>query len=171
MNHNKPDYDIQTIRQLLREAFTQEELRRACLDSAALRPVVDDFGFKYSLNDMVDVIIDYCRRRLLFDDLLEMVERLNPAQFARFKPRLTSSAENAHMMTTSLGEHDFPLLKKLINSGELVDQLASTKELAWWCNECGRLVKRIGVAHDPSFSRPSHCWECNSTELSLKLRS
>jgi len=88
---DKQDYNLREIRKLLRKAFTPDHLKRVCLDSDALRPVVDDFGTKHSLNDMVDAVIDYCRTYRLFDELLKEVKRENPAQYALSKKKLRVS--------------------------------------------------------------------------------
>jgi hypothetical protein len=37
---------------------------------------------------MIDRVIDYCETRLLWDDFLEGVREVNPAQYARFAPEL-----------------------------------------------------------------------------------
>jgi hypothetical protein len=85
-------YNIQAIHWLLREGYTQQELRRVCLESAALRPVVDDFGINYSLNEVIDEIVDCCCRRDLLDQMLAGVQRVNPAHYARLKSSLRDAA-------------------------------------------------------------------------------
>ncbi|MFC2038107.1 hypothetical protein ACFLYD_09190, partial [Chloroflexota bacterium] len=86
-------YDIQKIRQLLIEAFTDEELRRFCLDRPTFRPVVDKLGREDGLDDIVDEVIDYCRTQLLWDELLLAVKEVNPRQYARFELTLRISVE------------------------------------------------------------------------------
>ena len=81
-----PPYAI--LRELLTEAFTPEELRRLCLERKAFRPVVARFGPGHGLDDMVDALFDYCRTRLLWDELLSEIARERPEQVARFADRL-----------------------------------------------------------------------------------
>jgi tetratricopeptide (TPR) repeat protein len=84
-------YNIATIRKLLLRAFNAEGLHRFCLDQPQLRPVVDDFGPKYSLNDMVDGVIEYCWKQNLWDELLTEVKEANPKQYARFESDLMTA--------------------------------------------------------------------------------
>jgi hypothetical protein len=93
MTQDPSAYDIQKIRQLLIEAFTDEELRRFCLDRPAFRPVVDRLGREDGLDDIVDEVIDYCRTQLLWDELLAAVKEVNPRQYARFELYLRISVE------------------------------------------------------------------------------
>lgn len=92
LGYAQPDRDsvepIAAIRDLLTAAFGAEELRRFCQDRAAFRPVVDRFGPGHGLDDMVDEVIVYCGQRLLWDELLAEVGRVNARQYARFEERL-----------------------------------------------------------------------------------
>jgi hypothetical protein len=81
-------YNLEAIRQLFLGAFTAEELRRFCLDRPLFRPIVDNFGPKYNLNDMVDEVLFYGEPRDLFDRLVAEVRQVNPRQVARFEERL-----------------------------------------------------------------------------------
>lgn len=80
------EYDIAAIRRLLEAAFTAQSLRRFCLDRPVFRPAANEFGSGHGLADMVDVVIEYCDKRLLFDQLLAQVQKENPRQYERFKP-------------------------------------------------------------------------------------
>ena len=60
-----------------------------CEDSDTFRPVVASFGPGHGLDDMVARVIEFCRVRLLWDELLAEVAEENPAQYARFKARLS----------------------------------------------------------------------------------
>lgn len=81
-------YDVGAVRRLLLAAFTPQDLVRFCQDEAPFRPVVAYFGPGQGLVDMVDRLVDYCRTRALWDELLAAVKRANPAQFDRFAERL-----------------------------------------------------------------------------------
>lgn len=87
-NHDQADYNPEAIRQLLLAAFTAQDLRRFCLDRPLFRPIVDNFGPKYNLNDMVDEVLFYCQPRALFEPLLAEVRQVSPRQVARFEGRL-----------------------------------------------------------------------------------
>jgi tetratricopeptide (TPR) repeat protein len=88
MAYDTQDLDIGTIRRLLTESFTAEDLRRFCLDRPTFRPVVGEFGPGLGLNDMVDRLIEYCGTRLLWDELLADVKECRPHQYERFEPGL-----------------------------------------------------------------------------------
>jgi hypothetical protein len=77
-------YNIAAIRRLLRDAFTPEELRRFCQDHPTFQPIVANLGPGYSLNDMIDQVIEYCRTHLLFGALLAAIKAYNPRQYAHF---------------------------------------------------------------------------------------
>ncbi len=82
------DYDIAAIRSLMLDAFTAEELERFCQERPAFDPVRDEFGPRFSFNDMIDATLDYCDRQRLLPDLLAEIEQLNPRQYARYRDRL-----------------------------------------------------------------------------------
>jgi len=85
-------YDVGAVRRLLLAAFTPQDLVRFCQDEAPFRPVVAYFGPGQGLVDMVDRLVDYCRTRALWDELLAAVKRANPAQFDRFAGQLGGPA-------------------------------------------------------------------------------
>jgi hypothetical protein len=90
-----PDYDhdhyldrVAAIRNLMRDVFTAQELRRFILDRPEFRPVDGHFGPNSSLEDMIDAVIDYCRTQVLFAELLAEIRELNPRQFSRHKAQI-----------------------------------------------------------------------------------
>ena len=95
MDHQPTEPGLETVRNLLSAAFTPKDLRRFCLERSVFRPVVDRFGPDASLGDMVDEVIDYCRVRLLWPELLDAVRTENPRQYARFAPDLPAVDEIA----------------------------------------------------------------------------
>jgi hypothetical protein len=92
MAESARDYDLAVIRRLLLAAFGAEDLKRFCQDRPALDDVLPRFGPGQGLDDMVDEVIDYCDRQLLWDELLEGVKQENPRQFARYESELYPSA-------------------------------------------------------------------------------
>ncbi len=79
---------IAAIRELLTAAFTSQTLHRFCYDRPAFRPVVNQISPDHGLDDMVDRVLVHCEKKLLWDELLAEVAQENPAQYARFRPRL-----------------------------------------------------------------------------------
>lgn len=84
------DYEIAAVRRLLRDAFTARELVAFCQDRPAFRPVLADFGPRFSFADMIDAVVNYAMRRDRIGGLLEEIEAFNPRQFARYRTSLTS---------------------------------------------------------------------------------
>lgn len=88
-----PGYDLGTVSDLLRAAFTADDLRRLFLytSNPDLRPVKDEFSSSDGLTAMVEKTIKYCQTRNLLPALLSVVEQANPRQYARFESQLGSS--------------------------------------------------------------------------------
>jgi hypothetical protein len=87
-----PNYDLASIRQLLMAAFTPEELCRFCQDRPLFRPIIDRFGLRHGLDDMVDEAIVYCEIRQLWPELLAEMEQEYPRQYERFEPYILPSS-------------------------------------------------------------------------------
>ena len=106
MSQDGQPYNVGAIRKLMVAAFGAEELRRFCQDRTAFRPILADFGPKYNLNDMVDQVINYCHTRLLFDELLAEIRRVNPRQVERFENQIlapgTASTRASRMAEAGL---------------------------------------------------------------------
>jgi serine/threonine protein kinase len=81
-------YNIASIRNLLIEAFMAKEITRFCQDRPVFRPILVHFGPNYSLADMTDALIEYCRTRILFDELLTEIREFNPKQYDRHSGEL-----------------------------------------------------------------------------------
>jgi hypothetical protein len=82
------EVNIAGVRILLREAFTAEGLQRFLNDRPLFRPILNDFGPKFSLEDMIDAVLDHCGTRLLFPELLAEVEAVNPRQYEQHRANL-----------------------------------------------------------------------------------
>jgi hypothetical protein len=91
------------VRKLLLAAFTAEELHRFCFDRPVFRPIVNSFGPGHGLDDMVDEVITYCEKRLLFPELLAEVSQENPGQYARFAPLLRGQSVGTGWEDGSVG--------------------------------------------------------------------
>ena len=58
-------YRLAAIRGLLQDAFMAGELRRFCQDRPLFRPLLTHLGPRASLEEMIEVLLDYCCSRLL----------------------------------------------------------------------------------------------------------
>jgi hypothetical protein len=85
------EYNLRTIRNLLEDAFTAEDLRRFCYDEPHLRSVLKDLRKDSSLNAIIDAVIRYCEQNVLMQQLLEGVKEARNAQFNRHRPHLFGS--------------------------------------------------------------------------------
>jgi hypothetical protein len=91
MTTEDQDYNITAIRELLSAAFMDSrDLGRFCQSHREFQPVLQLVNEEAGLQDHVDKLIGYCETRLLFDELLAGVEQVNPKQYARFEPQLSS---------------------------------------------------------------------------------
>jgi formylglycine-generating enzyme required for sulfatase activity len=88
VDHEDSGYNLGAIRELLLVGFAEGEVRRFCQDYPIFRLVVTRFPMNRSLQDTVDVLIEYCYTYGLFADLLGVVQELNPRQYERFADRL-----------------------------------------------------------------------------------
>jgi hypothetical protein len=79
-------WDTAAIRDLLGAAFSDEELTTLCFDH--FPAVYEEFAGGMSKRQKIQRLIDYCVRQERVETLLAVVERRNPAQYARFEPRL-----------------------------------------------------------------------------------
>ena len=83
------------IRELLMSAFTAEELVILCHDDPELKPAVNLFGMNAGLADMVQELLTFCEKRMLWDNLLTGVKRVRPNVYASFESRLYQPAQGA----------------------------------------------------------------------------
>jgi hypothetical protein len=74
------------VRQLLTDAFSDEELTTLCFDR--FHQVYEDFASGMSKSDKVLRLLDYCIRREQVEVLLVAVQQANPAQYRRFEGQL-----------------------------------------------------------------------------------
>jgi hypothetical protein len=108
-----PEYNIAEIRELLLAAFTAEELRRFCVDRPPFRLVVNNVSSRAGLQDIVDAVITHCDKRLLFDQLLTEVQRINPAQYARHGPYRLAAGEQRPLSASAIQREILQAIPKL----------------------------------------------------------
>lgn len=77
-------YNIQHILQLLNEAFNDSDLETFCM--AHFEKVFNGFGLGQSKNQKVMALVDYAKRHLEMEKLLELMKTENPAQYEIHKP-------------------------------------------------------------------------------------
>lgn len=80
------EYDTEKIRILLESAFVSKDLSNFCEDHPPLNPIPAEFKENDSLSEMVDTVIDYCRTRGLFAELLQAVKAARPDPYREFGP-------------------------------------------------------------------------------------
>jgi hypothetical protein len=92
MTGEADQYDLAAVGDLLTEAFMDNrDLRRFCQARPHLRSILDRVSPDASLLDHVEIVVLYCRKQLLLEELLMAVAEYNPRQYRRFEPRLHSS--------------------------------------------------------------------------------
>jgi replicative DNA helicase len=127
----QPTYKLRNIRKLLTTAFTDEELRRLCYDESQFRPVYEQFSAGMSKDQIVHRLLEYCERKGLLGDLLEIVQEENPAAYNKFSGKLVSGgAESASTTSQAIGSNEeIDQLQKLLTTNtrrlyKLQDQAA-----------------------------------------------
>ena len=85
---NPVTWNRSAIRQLLGDAFNDEELTTLCFDH--FPAVYEAFGSGMSKGDKILRLLDYCVRREQVAQLLTAVQTANPAQYRRYEDRLRS---------------------------------------------------------------------------------
>ena len=85
---NPVTWNRSAIRQLLGDAFNDEELTTLCFDH--FPAVYEAFGSGMSKGDKILRLLDYCVRREQVAQLLAAVQTANPAQYRRYEDRLRS---------------------------------------------------------------------------------
>jgi len=80
-----PEFDTGAIRQLLFDAFDDEELNAFCFDY--FLSLYQDFSQGMSKSDKIQRLLEYCAYQGQFDRLLASVKERNPYQFKRYTDR------------------------------------------------------------------------------------
>ena len=81
-------YNIGAVCDLIRAAFTPDDLRRFCRDRSTFADLRNFFGPDSGLERMIDHVVEFCQTRYLFADLLREIKAYSPRQYDRFRPRL-----------------------------------------------------------------------------------
>lgn len=82
----EPDYNTAAIRDLLKAAFSDQELDHLCYDH--FRPVYQTFTDEMGFDKKIQNLLDYCDRREQMAELLHRIKEHNLAQYRNFERRL-----------------------------------------------------------------------------------
>ena len=96
-------YHLRNIRKLLTTAFTDEELRQLCYDEPPFRPVYEQFSAGMSKDQIIQRLIEYCERKGLMTNLLEIVEEEVPAIYNDFAGKLVSGGGETSTAPQTVG--------------------------------------------------------------------
>lgn len=77
-----PKFNTAAIRQLLFEAFSDEEINTFCFDY--FLPLYQNFAQGMSKSDKIQQLLDYCARHGELERLLLLVKEENPYQYGRY---------------------------------------------------------------------------------------
>ncbi len=86
-------YNFRAIRNLLIAAFREQELRQLCYDTPEFRDVFKEFSDNTGHEQLAQLLIRYCERRVLLPFLLDVVKEEVPAQYAQFADSLVVGGE------------------------------------------------------------------------------
>jgi formylglycine-generating enzyme required for sulfatase activity len=79
-------YNLINIRTLLKEGFSDEELRDFCFDVPDFKPVYDQLAHTTGKAELVRKLLEYAHQKLKLELLLTWAEKTNPAQFSTHQP-------------------------------------------------------------------------------------
>lgn len=79
-------YHFKNIRALLTQGFSDEDLRRLCLDEPAFSLVSNQLSREMGKDLIIDRLIEYACQNSLLDSLLLLLRDLNPARYEQHQP-------------------------------------------------------------------------------------
>jgi hypothetical protein len=95
-------YNIRAVCDLIRAAFTPDDLWRFCRDRPVFAELLNLFEPDSSLERMIDRIYEFCQTRLLFGDLLREIEAHRPRQYALFRPKLLALVRDTDVASQAI---------------------------------------------------------------------
>ncbi|MCB0177777.1 MAG: hypothetical protein KDI62_06075 [Anaerolineae bacterium] len=129
-------YYLESIRTLLIEGFSEEELRSFCFDRLDFRDVYNYLSENSGKSQIVHRIIEYADRRELFEPLLAWAKEKNPAKYEKHKPYWSTPPP-----TIPSNDHETPkktegLLQQVIEEieeiKELIEEDLDKAIRRWW---------------------------------------
>ncbi len=80
-------YDAPALRKLIATSFNDKNLTSICYE---FFPGIynQQFTFKTTYQEKVQLLIEYCEKNNLFDQLIAIIETINPKNYAEFEPLL-----------------------------------------------------------------------------------
>ncbi|MBN1993882.1 MAG: AAA-like domain-containing protein [Anaerolineae bacterium] len=79
-------YQLENIRTLLTDGFTEGDLRAFCYDQPRLRPVYYQLAEGMAKTQIIHRLIEYADQHELLEFLLDWAEKNNPAKYKRYHP-------------------------------------------------------------------------------------
>jgi formylglycine-generating enzyme required for sulfatase activity len=79
-------YNLQNIRTLLTEGFSDEQLRRFCYDLPEFRPVYDQLAQVTGKAAIIDRLLEHAERTLQLETLLAWAKENNPSRYQKHGP-------------------------------------------------------------------------------------
>ncbi len=80
------EYDLQAVRELLAAAFSDQDILTLAFDR--FRPVYEDLSGGMSKGEKIRRLVDWCVHKQQLGVLLSEISQRNPAQYAKYAPRL-----------------------------------------------------------------------------------
>jgi hypothetical protein len=127
------DYETKYVFQLLTDAYRPADLLRTCRDSEVLRPICKRVKRDAPMDELADVVIEYCMEHLVLDDLLRIVRVERERQYKRYEPFLKTSGDQLSLVSRC---------REDAKARDLLLELAEWKLVH---NSSQRLVDAVGV--------------------------
>jgi hypothetical protein len=118
-----PKYNFKNIRALLREVFSDTELRQMCLDIDALQPVYDSLARNTGKDEIVDRIVERAMHKDGFDLILDLARQESPRAWERHQPYFAQWANRRTILFLAADPQDISRLKLQKEMREIKDTL------------------------------------------------
>lgn len=79
-------YNTKSIRILLRECFSDQELREFCYDTPNFRDVYDQLTLHTGKAEIISLLIIHAENRGKFEEFLSLIAAQNPSQYQKYQP-------------------------------------------------------------------------------------
>jgi hypothetical protein len=96
-------YPVAAIHDLMKAAFTVQDLRRFCRYRPPFGAILPHFGEDSGLEDAIEVVVQYCQTRALLSELLVGIREARFGHYQRYYTRLYGG-EPAEAISTPPGE-------------------------------------------------------------------